>query len=48
MIWYCEFEDKQLPWATTAWPTYCPLCGKAVNRDLSTHHWIRIAEETAE
>ena len=42
--WYCEMQDKSILWFGSPddhiWPTFCPICGRAVNRDLSTHHWI--------
>lgn len=46
--WWCEYTEKVMPWAANIWPTFCPLCGRGVNRQLSTHHELAEVQHMTE
>lgn len=45
-IWFCENRSKAIGWTEKFWPLHCPVCGKAVHEQLSSHHWFLEDVET--
>jgi len=37
-IFFCEGEQKFVRWPELYWPLFCPICGRAVHAQLSSHH----------
>ncbi len=37
-VFFCEGQQKFVRWVEDFWPLYCPICGRGVHKQLSTHH----------
>ena len=47
-VFFCENEQKFVRWVEDFWPLYCPICGRGVHKQLSTHHEMIVNGEGIE
>ena len=46
-VFFCENEQRFVNWVESFWPLYCPICGRGVHKDLSSHHELIVGREEA-